>query len=164
MNPANLTQGNISIRPASVDDFEQMVELEKDTGSDPWSFDHFVSESQKPYSRMLVLTDDETDSFVVGYIIYWIQVEGVSLLNIHVNSKWRGLGLAQRLMHAMINETVRDEIPRIVLEVREGNDGAIRLYEKLGFKKTHERPKFYSSGETAIVMEIKTSDLNGTVQ
>jgi len=161
--PKVSANSSVSLRPAVAEDFEQMAAIEKESYPDPWSLDHFVAESKKPYSRMLVLTDDETDTFVVGYIIYWVQVEGVSLLNVTVHSKWRGLGFAQKLMHTMINETVRDEISRIVLEVREGNTGAIRLYEKLGFKKTHERKNFYQNGETAIVMEVKTSELPNVV-
>jgi ribosomal-protein-alanine N-acetyltransferase len=163
MSTPLLPSSAVSIRPAVVEDFEQMAALETESYPEPWSLDHFMAEHQKPYSKMYVLTDDETDTFVVGYIIYWVQVEGVSLLNVNVNPKWRGLGFAQKLMHTMINETVRDEISRIVLEVREGNDSAIRLYEKLGFKKTHERKNFYKNGETAIVMEIKTSDLSNVV-
>jgi ribosomal protein S18 acetylase RimI-like enzyme len=59
---------------------------------------------------------------------------------------------------------VREEIPRTVLEVRASNGGAIRLYEKAGFKKTHERKGFYSDGETAWVMELKTSDITTLLQ
>ena len=123
-----------------------------------------MGEMAKPYSRVLVLTDDETDSVIVGYIVYWVQVEGVSLHNVTVVTSWRGLGFAKQLMHTMINETVRDEIPRIILEVRASNEGAIQLYKHFGFTTTHQRPKFYKNGEMAYVMELKTSDLSSVIQ
>jgi ribosomal-protein-alanine N-acetyltransferase len=162
-NLSELSLSSVSVRPAVIEDFEQMATLEVQCYSEPWSLDHFAVEFEKPYSRMMVLTDDETDTLVVGYIVYWVQVEGVSLLNVTVATKWRGLGFAQKLMRVMVNETVRDEIARIVLEVRKGNTEAIRLYDKLGFKKTHERKGFYKDGETAIVMEIKTSELSTSI-
>jgi ribosomal-protein-alanine N-acetyltransferase len=154
----------VSTRPAVAEDLEQILEIEKECYPQPWSADHFVEEMKKPFARVLVLTDDETDTTVTGYIVYWIHAEAVSLLNVTVSPKWRGLGFAQKLMRVMINETVRDEISHIVLEVREGNEEAIALYKKLGFQKTHERKKFYQDDETAWVMELKTSDVSSVVQ
>jgi ribosomal-protein-alanine N-acetyltransferase len=153
-----------SLRPATLDDVPQIQKIESASYPAPWTSAQFETELGTPHSRFLVLTDDETDEFILGYVIYWVQVEGVSLLNVAVHPEWRGLGNAERLMRAMINETVRDEIPRIILEVRASNAGAIRLYHSLGFIQTHERKKFYQDGETALVMELKTSELSSTLQ
>ncbi len=155
---------SMSPRPAASDDLEQILSIEKLSYPEPWSSDHFIEEMQKTYARVLVLTDDETDTVVSAYIIYWVQAEGVSLLNVAVNPKWRGLGFAKKLMSVMINEAVREEIPRIILEVREGNLDALSMYEKIGFKKTGARKSFYSNGDTAIIMELKTSDIDTMIQ
>ncbi len=154
----------VSLRPATPDDVAQMLQIEKMSYPEPWNSTQFLEEMNKSYSRVLVLTDDETDEFVAGYIVYWVQVEGVSLHNVAVDVKWRGLGFAKKMLHAMINEAVRDEIPKVILEVRVSNTGAIHLYQQLGFIKTHERQKFYKDGEAALVMELKTSDLSTTIQ
>lgn len=154
----------VSLRPATTDDLTQIVKIESISYPSPWTSQQFQTELSTTHSKILVLTDDETDEFVVGYVIYWVQVEGVSLLNLTVHPEWRGLGNAKRLMRAMINETVRDEIPKILLEVRASNASAIKLYTRLGFKKTHDRKKFYQDGETAIVMELKTSELSAMIQ
>ncbi len=155
---------SVSPRPATSDDLKQMLAIESASYPEPWKREHFVSEMEKPFSRVMLLTDDETDQIVVGYIIYWIHAEEVSLLNITVSPNWRGFGFARQLMNVMINEAVRDEIPKIALEVRQSNEDAIQLYKKIGFKVTHERPNFYQNGENAWVMELKTSDLSGMVQ
>jgi len=154
----------VSLRPAVTDDLKQMVEIEVQSYPEPWKKNHFLDEMQKRYARILVLTDDETDSIVIGYIIYWVQAEGVSLLNVAVHPKWRGFGFGMQLMQAMIKEAVLNDIPKILLEVRESNQDAISLYEKIGFKTTHTRKKFYSNGETALVMELKTSDAPSAIQ
>ena len=146
------------------DDLKQVLMIEVQSYPTPWSRSHFTDELAKPYARCLVLTDDETDSIVIGYIAYWLQAEGVSLLNVAVDPKWRGFGFGMMLMQAMIREAVKEDISRIVLEVRESNTNAIALYESIGFKITHVRKKFYADGETALVMEIKTSEASGMVQ
>jgi ribosomal-protein-alanine N-acetyltransferase len=150
----------VSARQATLEDLEQMAAIESECYPEPWSEQAFAQEMSKKYARVMVLTDDETDTIVVGYIVYWIQAEGVSLHNIAIHPKWRGFGFARELMRLMINETVREEIPKITLEVRASNKAAIALYASLGFNKTHERPSFYRNGETAIVMEIKTSEVS----
>jgi len=154
----------VSTRPAVEEDLEKILKIETKSYPEPWSREHFLGEMNKPFARVLVLTDDETDSVVLGYIVYWVQAEGASLLNVAVAPEWRHLGFSKKLMHVMVNEIVRDEIPKIILEVRASNSGAIHLYETIGFKKTHERKTFYSNGESAWVMELKTSDLSGVVQ
>jgi ribosomal-protein-alanine N-acetyltransferase len=153
-----------SLRPATLDDLTQIEKIESVSYPLPWTHKQFATELETRQSRFLVLSDDETDEFILAYVIYWVQVEGVSLLNVTVHPDWRGLGNAEKLLRAMINETVRDEIPKITLEVRVSNTAAIKLYERIGFKVTHERKKFYANGETALVMELKTSELSGIIQ
>ena len=158
------SEPRVSPRPAVEDDLKQILQIEVQSYPEPWKIGHFQDELKKPYTRAIVLTDDETDSIVIGYIVYWLQAEGVSLLNVSIDPKWRGFGFGMRLMQTMINEAVKEDIPRIILEVRASNKNAIALYHSIGFKVTHERTGFYANGETALVMEIKTSDATSTIQ
>jgi len=158
------SEPSVSLRPAVTDDLKQIMEIEVQSYPEPWKKTHFLDEMQKSYARLLVLTDDDTDMIVIGYIVYWVQSSGISLLNVTVDPKWRGFGFGMKLMQAMIKEAVHEDIPRIVLEVREGNSHAIALYRGIGFQVTHTRKSFYSNGENALVMEIKTSDAPTTLQ
>ena len=158
------SEPGVSLRPAVTDDLKQIMEIEVQSYPEPWKKTHFLDEMQKSYARILVLTDDDTDMIVIGYIVYWVQSSGISLLNVTVDPKWRGFAFGMKLMQAMIKEAVHEDIPRIILEVRESNAHAISLYQQIGFKETHQRKKFYSNGENAIVMEIKTSDAPTTIQ
>jgi ribosomal-protein-alanine N-acetyltransferase len=154
----------LSLRPAVLEDLPRVLEIERESYPEPWSRAHFEGEFSLPYSRFFVLTDDETDTVVLGYIVYRLQAEGVSLLNVALAPKWRNLGLSRILMSVMVNEAVREEIPKILLEVRESNTRAITVYESMGFRKTHQRKQFYSNGDTAWVMELKTSDITTPLQ
>jgi ribosomal-protein-alanine N-acetyltransferase len=157
------TEPTFSLRPAITDDLQQMLAIEVQSYPEPWKKTHFLDEMQKSHARLLVMTDDDTDSIIVGYIVYWLQADGISLLNVAVDPNWRGFGFGMKLMQAMIKEAVHEDIPRIILEVREGNSKAIALYNTIGFKVTHTRKNFYSNGETALVMEIKTSEASRSI-
>ena len=77
-------------------------------------------------------------------------VDGViDLMNIFVNEENRKQGIATSLMEKMFN---KEDYSRIMLEVNEHNDDAIRLYNKLGFKEISLRDRYYGE-DTAIIME-----------
>ena len=57
-------------------------------------------------------------------------------LTVAVHPDWQGKGLGSLLFQALIAAAreLRPAITRIELMAREGNEGAIRLYQRLGFK------------------------------
>ena len=62
--------------------------------------------------------------------------EGVAGLgNIYTRRDRRGRGLGGCVTAAVVSELLRRSIPTIVLNVNEANAPAIRLYEKLGFRR-----------------------------
>lgn len=143
-----------SIRPASQDDLPKVLEIERASYLLPWSEQAFLGELQKHFSRFLVLTDDETDSILPAYIVYWMLGDECHVLNIAVHYEWRGLGLASRLLRQAINEAVRQGFRRVFLEVRKSNKPAIDLYQRLGFFIDHIKRGFYENGEDAYFMVL----------
>ena len=86
---------------------------------------------------------------VLGYLEIRL-VDGVlDIMNLFVNEEDRRKGIATELMNKMIQE---ENYSRIMLEVNEHNDEAIRLYNKLGFKEISLRDRYYGE-DTAIIME-----------
>ena len=86
---------------------------------------------------------------VLGYLEIRL-VDGVlDIMNLFVNEEDRRKGIATELMNKMIQE---ENYSRIMLEVNENNDSAIRLYNKLGFKEISLRDRYYGE-DTAIIME-----------
>lgn len=153
-----------SVRPATEDDLEQVLEIERDSFPKPWQAEAFKTEMSRSYARFWVLTDDETDTKVLGYIVFWLQAEAVSLLTIAVRPTERGQGYAERMIREMVKCVTHDEYPKIILEVRESNQAARKLYQKMGFSEIASRKGFYEDGEAAIIYELKTSDVPDTVQ
>ena len=86
---------------------------------------------------------------VLGYLEIRL-VDGVlDIMNLFVNEEDRRKGIATELMNKMIQE---ENYSRIMLEVNENNDSAIRLYNKLGFKEISLRDRYYGE-DTALIME-----------
>jgi ribosomal-protein-alanine N-acetyltransferase len=145
-----------SLRPAAVDDLDRILEIEQvaqPVGA--WSRMSFEAEFEKPYSRFLVLTDDETDSKLAGYLVYWVLFEEASLQTIAVDVAFRGLGMAKQMMRSMITEAVRQGAKKVNLEVRKGNAPALHLYQGLGFTVSQVRKQFYSDGDDAYQMTLQ---------
>ncbi len=140
-----MTEG-ISLRKATKEDLLTVLEIESGIQAAPWDGSHFQAELEKPYSHFLVLTDDETDSKILGYLIFWILDDRCEVLNLGVPLEQRGLGFAQLMLKKMIDLAVRAGTKKAVLEVRKSNLPAILLYQKIGFGIAQIRKGFYSSG------------------
>lgn len=85
---------------------------------------------------------------IVGFVIGMIYFERKALhghiLTIDVLPAYRRRKIGQRLLEE-IEEIFRHKGAKIsALEVREDNLGAIRLYEKLGYKKIGELKNYYA--------------------
>ena len=70
-------------------------------------------------------------------------------MNLFVNEEERKKGIGTALMNEMIE---KEKYNRIMLEVNENNNEAIRLYTKLGFKEISMRDRYYGE-DSAIIME-----------
>jgi ribosomal-protein-alanine N-acetyltransferase len=144
-----------SLRPASSDDLDAVLKIEAVAQpSGAWTRSHFESELEKPYSRFLVFTDDETDSQRLGYIVYWVLFEEVSLQTIAVHLESRGMGFAKAMLRAMVTDALKSGARKVNLEVRKSNESAIHLYQGLGFTVAQVRKGFYSNGEDDFQMTL----------
>lgn len=147
-----------SLRQATEDDLLAIVQVENQIHSAPWSQNSFAEELTKPYSQFWVITDDETDEDVIGYLVAHHLMEDVQLLNVGVRPDHRGLGWGLLMMQKLLAWCSQKEAERLFLEVRASNLPAIGLYQKIGFKFSQIRKNFYSNGETAFQMEILFSE------
>jgi predicted GNAT family acetyltransferase len=62
--------------------------------------------------------------------------EGVGCLgNIYTRRQWRERGLSKQVTSAVIGQLVNMKLQTIALNVQENNSPAIRVYERLGFRR-----------------------------
>lgn len=149
-----------SLRPATPDDLDAIAEVESRVHVAPWTKQDFAGEIEKPYSTTWVLTDDETDSKILGYCVFWGIGESLEILNIAVDLPYRGYGFAKLMLQSVVREGLKRQAKHLILDVRKSNLSAVALYQKAGFAITQYRKSFYSNGEDAYHMVL---ELDGAI-
>lgn len=96
---------------------------------------------------------------IAGFGVMEFLDEHAHLSLLAVRPGYREQGLGRRLLEWLESSSRTAGIFLVRLELRAGNDGARRFYEKLGYREAGSRPAYYCGREDAVVM---THDL--TVQ
>ena len=97
--------------------------------------------------------EDGCELQLVGYAGGWVVDGGVQILKVGVHPAWRRRGIARELL-ARVAADARDLGAAVCsLEVRASNEGARAFYEALGFRSLGARPRYYSDGEDALILE-----------
>lgn len=128
---------------------KEIARLEKICFSCPWT-ENGILESFEAGTKFFVCLSDNK---VLGYVgISAILDEGY-ITNIAVFPEYRKLGVATALLNRLTDFAKEKSLAFISLEVRESNQNAISLYEKLGFKFEGKRKNFYANPpEDALIM------------
>ncbi len=138
---------SFTIRPASRADRDGVVALHKAAAVTPGALARAPEEVTPAYGDYALASDIclvavEPDGTVVGEI--HAKRESIALfahvlggLTVAVHPERQGQGIGSRLFEALIAwaRVQRPEILRIELAAGAGNPGAIRLYERLGFRR-----------------------------
>ena len=90
---------------------------------------------------------------LIGYAGGWVVDGQVQILKIGVDPAMRRRGIARGLLARVASDARDLGASRCSLEVRASNAGAQALYEALGFRSLGTRPRYYSDGEDAVIME-----------
>ncbi|WP_273222683.1 ribosomal protein S18-alanine N-acetyltransferase [Geosporobacter ferrireducens] len=143
--------GELTIRYMNKEDISQVLEIEKQCFSVPWTKEAFVMEVEKnKFARYIVA---ELDEIIVGYGGMWMVIDEAHVTNIGVRPDFRGRGFGDVIVKAMIAAAEKEGIYNMTLEVRASNRVARNLYEKYGFKACGIRPKYYQdNNEDAVIM------------
>ena len=75
--------------------------------------------------------------------------------NIAIAPEFRREGIGEALLRHMIAKAEDDGCVLVTLEVRGGNEAAMALYKKLGFREVGRRKGYYAKGgEDAVLMDL----------
>ena len=128
----------------------QVAELEKLCFADPWSEKSIASELGNIWSYWVVALDGER---VVGYIGSQSSADESDVMNVAVHPDYRRRGIAESLIEVLIRELKNRGSHALMLEVRDSNEPAIALYEKLGFAEIGRRKNYYRNArEDALIL------------
>ena len=122
-----------------------------------WGLNQFKNQLTKENNFSLALFDNDImTSFTLGDIISIEKIVEYEILLLYVNSKFRRLGYANKLLNKIQAVLKSSNLKKIYLEVSLDNISAIRLYKKNKFIKIGVRKKYYNySGKKidALILE-----------
>lgn len=93
---------------------------------------------------------------VVGYGGFWLVIDEAHISTIASAVEWRGHGLGELMLLAMIERSIELGASMVTLEVRVTNSVAQNLYRKYGFVVVGRRPRYYrDNDEDADLMTVE---------
>lgn len=141
----------IILREMSLEDIDQVLDIERETFPIPWSKSAFEKEIAE--NQLAVYLVAELDSKIAGYGGFWKIMDEAHVTNIAVKNEYRGKGVGDAIVMGIVGYCDMFGIPYITLEVRASNTVAQNLYKKHGFKSGGIRPKYYTNNnEDALIM------------
>lgn len=137
-------------RAMRLEDLDAVMEIEHGSFAIPWTREDLEGELSNRVARYVVVTED---GVVVAYAGTWLIIDEGHITNVAVHPDKRGKGYGTAVLSALMREAVEAGVFYMTLEVRVGNQPALALYQKLGFKKAGLRKKYYEdNGEDARIM------------
>jgi ribosomal-protein-alanine N-acetyltransferase len=146
---------SVVIRDYEIKDFRDIMEIDFEAFA-PRNpiYDVYIYVT---FGSDLIVADN--GNRVVGYIaVMNTSQEEAKIISFAVKKEYRGCGIGKMLLKHAIERCKMKGKRRILLEVKESNHVAQRLYKKMGFEIIDFIPHYYPDGENAYVMAL---DLTG---
>lgn len=142
----------MNIREAQPADLFAVAAIEKRLPTAAgWTLGQFQSALSSERYMMAVLEEDGT---VIGYAVALkVHPEG-QLVDIAIAPEAAGRGFGRKILDHLIGIFRSAGYARLTLELRTGNEPALRLYGRAGFQVVGRRKKFYNDGADAILMDL----------
>lgn len=144
----------IRLRDMKKADMTRIMALERELfPEDAWTPEMFAAEFAQPASRRLYLVAEEGDT-LIGYAgMMFAGGSQADVVTLAVDPGYWGRGTGTALLCALVDEAGRRGYTEVLLEVREDNPRARRLYLRHGFTEIGIRRGYYQpSGVDAVVM------------
>jgi [ribosomal protein S18]-alanine N-acetyltransferase len=142
----------IAIRPFKPRDLPGILRIERESfNRDAWPRQLFVEYSRNAPVVFLVAT---VGGSIAGYSIACFTRHGAEIVSVGVRPKFRQQGVATALLKKTLQRVKKAGAAAVWLMVRRENEGAIRLYRRLGFVRTATVRNYYEDRATAWRMRI----------
>jgi ribosomal-protein-alanine N-acetyltransferase len=156
-------QQTFTLRQFKPIDLDQVVNINHECLPENYTTFFFMDLHERYPDTFIVA---EIDGKIVGYILCRIETGlsgfdrlGISkkghVISLAVLPQSRRQGMATALLQEAMKNMLQYKARECYLEVRLGNEEAIKLYTKLGFKISKTIREYYVDGEDAHVMTKK---------
>jgi len=124
------------------EDIPNIMKMEKELFAASWEEEMFIEEIEKQYAYVL-----EIKNKIIGYICGWKLLDEFNITNIAVAPDFQRKGFGKVLVKFLMSKLLDEKCFKFFLEVRESNQAAKKLYDKLGFVVIGLRKNYYHSPE-----------------
>lgn len=124
---------------------------------DAWSTEQFWAElAHAPESRWYAVHEDAEG--IDGYVgLYAVPPEG-DVQTIAVAPRSQGRGVGRALLDSLVEEARARGCAQLFLEVLDGNEPALALYDRAGFERLGRRASYYGPGLDAVILRLRLRD------
>jgi ribosomal-protein-alanine N-acetyltransferase len=145
------------IRRAGLADVAAIWAIERVSFPNPWSRWSFLGELGLRNSHTLVAGPPPPQAWQTwGYLIFWVVLEEMHILNLAVHPEHRRRGIARRLLAEGLAQARALGAELAWLEVRPSNLAARALYQSFGFKEVGRRLHYYDdTKEDALLLTLE---------
>ena len=143
----------MTFREMLVEDLDQVMEIENELISPPWTREGFFTFLLKDENMFFVV---EEKGRILGYCSMQTVLDEGDILNVAVTRDRQKEGIGYFLVDSMLMLAAARGIHIVHLEVRESNGSARRLYQRLGFKEDGFRKNYYTEPVENAVLMTKT--------
>lgn len=140
---------HLDFLPLKREYISDILEIEKLSFQEPWTREMFERELSLPMSRFFVF---KYNNNIAGYAAGWLILDEAHINNIAVHPEYRNKGLGRKALEFLVEDMYIKGARKALLEVRETNTAAHKLYASAGFKVVGFREKYYKT-EGAVLME-----------
>ncbi len=150
------------LRPMALPDLPEVREIDRLSFPTPARAGLFEHElEQNDLAHYLVLGrmggEDGRTNPIIGFTGFWLIADEIHVSTIATHPQWRGRGLGELLLLALLLESYEHPATMVTLEVRRSNTVAQELYRKYQFEEVGIRPRYYrDTGEDALLMTMPT--------
>jgi ribosomal-protein-alanine N-acetyltransferase len=157
------------VEPMVRSDLPEVMAIERQSFSAPWSERAYRYELEQNHRGAMLIVRQTAAGLnevlrrlnvlahggapVLGYGGLWLLADEAHISTLAVHPRWRGHGLGELLLLALIDRGAAMGARLASLEVRVSNHVAQGLYEKYWFDVTGRQPRYYSdNNEDAYLM------------
>lgn len=138
-----------------------MARIERESFDSPWSAEEItkdVTAGGSVYVAVALSGDDRA-----GYAETRMVAGESQIYNIAIAPDYRRQGAGEALLRHLIEVSEERGCSLVTLEVRAGNEAAMALYGKLGFREVGRRKGYYKGGD-AVLMDLDLRKVEVSVE
>lgn len=146
----------VTIRQFVPDDMIQVSEIERAVFGSGGYHPLYIRQYYDLFPSLIWVAADE-DRRVVGHVFSAIEQGGTTgwILNFAVLPHCRRAGIGRRLLTRAVEGLIAADVDRIKITAEVNNDGAMRVYQAVGFTQVSVGANYYGDGTDRAIFERK---------